>query len=119
MNEDAEKRIAAQIAKAMAMICVRSNHLEDFHAGRVPVSRVCDESDVFVVGAEGNRIPWTEVSRIDDDEMRDIVNRLYTFHLCADDPALQAEVARWISIANNWDDPDIDPGMIGPDVPVD
>lgn len=36
----------------------------------------------------------TDVSHISDDEMRDllrdIVNRLYTFHLCADEPGLAA-----------------------------
>lgn len=42
--------------------------------------------------------PWNDVSRITDDEMRDlmrdIVNRLYTFHVCADEPGLQAEIEK-------------------------
>ena len=45
------------------------------HAGPIPVTRTGDYSDVFVVDADGRRTPWTEVSRIDDDEMRDIVDR--------------------------------------------
>jgi hypothetical protein len=116
MNTDAEKRIAAQLAKAMAMICVRNTMLEDLHAGPGPVTRTGDYSDVVVLDAEGNRIPWSEVSRIDDVEMRDlmrqIVNRLYTFHLNSDDPGLRSEIDRWMSVAGKWDEPELDPGMI-------
>jgi hypothetical protein len=117
MNEDAAKRIAARLAKAMAMICVRNTRLEDIHAGRTPVTRTVDFSDVHVVDADGNRIPWSDVSRIDDDEMRalmrEIVDRLYTFHLCADDPALRAEIDRMMTVAGQWDQPEIVPGMVG------
>jgi len=109
-------RIAARIAKVIAMICVRNSCLEDLHAGQVPVTRTGDWSDVVVIDAAGNRIPWAEVSRIDDNEMRalmrDVVNRLYTFHLKPDDPALRAEVERWISMANNWDEPKLETRMI-------
>lgn len=117
MNEEAEKRIAAQLAKAMAMICVRNSRLEDLHAGQVPVTRTGDWSDVVVIDADGNRIPWAEVSRIDDDEMRalmrDVVNRLYTFHLKPEDSALRAEIERWMAVASRWDEPDLDTRMIG------
>ena len=117
MNDEAEKRIAAQLAKAMAMICVRNSRLEDLHAGQVPVTRTGDWSDVVVVDSEGNRIPWAEVSRIDDDEMRalmrDVVNRLYTFHLKPEDSALRAEIERWMAVASRWDEPDLDTRMIG------
>ena len=116
MNEEAEKRIAAQLAKAMAMICVRNSRLEDLHAGQVPVTRTGDWSDVVVIDADGNRIPWAEVSRIDDDEMRalmrDVVNRLYTFHLKSEDSALRAEIERWMAVASRWDEPDLDTRMI-------
>ena len=117
MNDEAEKRIAAQLAKAMAMICVRNSRLEDLHAGQVPVTRTGDWSDVVVIDADGNRIPWAEVSRIDDDEMRalmrDVVNRLYTFHLKPEDSALRAEIERWMAVASRWDEPDLDTRMIG------
>lgn len=116
MNEEAEKRIAARIAKVIAMICVRNSRLEDLHAGQVPITRTGDWSDVVVIDAAGNRIPWADVSRIDDNEMRalmrDVVNRLYTFHLKPDDPTLRAEVERWMSVANNWDEPELDARMI-------
>jgi len=73
MKPDDEKRIAAKLAKTMAMLCVRNSHLESIHAGKVPITRTGDWSDVTVVDADGNRIPWTEVSHINDDEMRDLM----------------------------------------------
>ena len=116
MDQDDEKRIAAKLAKIMAMLCVRNTQLETLHAGLTPITRTGDYSDVFVLDADGRRIPWTEVSRIDEDEMRqlmqEIVNRLYTFHLKADDPNLQATIERWMDVAMKWDEPQIDPKMI-------
>ncbi len=62
------------------MLCVRNTQLETLHAGLTPFTRTGDHSDVFVEDADGRRIPWSEVSRIDDAEMRqlmhEIVNRL-------------------------------------------
>lgn len=116
MNKEAEKRIAAKLAKTMAMLCVRNTHLETIHAGKTPVTRSGDWSDVTVVDADGNSIPWTDVSHISDEQMRDlmrdIVNRLYTFHMCSDDPGLQAEIERWMAVAGKWDEPEIDQPMI-------
>ena len=117
MNEEAEKRIAAKLAKAMAILCVRNSRLEDLHAGTVPVTKTGDWSDVLVLDADGNRIPWRDVSRIDDDEMqalmRDVVNRLYTFQLHAGNPAMQDEIEKWLSVAGKWDEPQIDNRMLG------
>ena len=116
MDQDDEKRIAAKLAKIMAMLCVRNTQLETLHAGLTPITRTGDYSDVVVLDADGRRIPWTEVSRFDEDEMRalmrDIVNRLYTFHLHADEPKLQATIERWMGVADKWDEPEIDPRMI-------
>ena len=112
MNEDDEKHIAASIAKIMAMMCVRNTKLEDIHAGVMPVSKAGDFSDVKVVDADGRKIPWLEVSHFDDDAMRDlmrqIVNRLYTFQLKTDDPHFQKLIDRWVSVAEKWDDPELD-----------
>ena len=117
MNEDDEKRIAAKLASIMAMLCVRNTQLETLHSGLGPITRTGDYSDVFGVDADGRRIPWSEVSRIDDAELRqlmqEIVNRLYTFHLEANDPKLQATIERWMGVAIKWDEPEIDPRMIG------
>ena len=117
MSQTKEEKVAAQLAKAMAMICVRNTLLEDLHAGPVPVTRTGDYSDVFVVDAEGNRIPWTDVSRLDDDEMRDlmrqVVNRLYTFQICFAEPEFQAVVNRWLGVARKWDEPVLDQRLSG------
>lgn len=98
------------------MLCVRNTQLETLHAGLGPITRTGDYSDVFVVDADGTRIPWTEVSRIDDAEMRvlmqEIVNRLYTFHLEADDRKLRATIERWMGAAETWDEPEIGHRMI-------
>ncbi|MCC5993905.1 MAG: hypothetical protein JJT99_15435 [Rhodobacteraceae bacterium] len=119
MKPEDEKRVAANLARIMAMLCVRNTQLERLHAGLGPITRTGDYSDVFVVDADGRRIPWTEVSHIDDAEMRDlmrtIVNRLYTFHLEADDPKLQDQIERWMGAAMKWDEPEIDRRMISGD----
>ena len=112
MNKKGEKRIAVSIAKIMTMMCVRNTKLETIHAGVVPISKTGDFSDVMVVDADGREIPWTEVSHFDDDTMRDlmrqIVNRLYTFQLKTDDPHFQKLIDRWASVAEKWDDPELD-----------
>src|SRR5512145_2287794 len=109
MSHEDEQRIAAKLARLMAVICVRNSRLEDLHAGRVPVSRTGDGSDVVVQDGDGNRIPWSEVSRIDDAEMRalmrEIVDRLYTFQLRIDDPEFRAEIERWAAATAHWDAP--------------
>ena len=46
MNRDDEKRIAAKMAKTLAMMCVRNTGLETLHAGIVPVTHTGDYSDV-------------------------------------------------------------------------
>jgi hypothetical protein len=116
MNKEDEKRIAAKLARIMAMLCVRNTQLETLHSGLTPATRTGDYSDVFVEDADGRRIPWSEVSRIDENEMRqlmqEIINRLYTFHLEANDPKLQATIERWMGAATKWDEPEIDPRMI-------
>ena len=116
MNENDEERIAAHLAKAMAMMCVRNTELEDIHAGLTPVTRTGDYSDVTVVDADGRRLPWPDVSHFDNDTMRDlmrqVVNRLYTFHLLAGDPRIQDSIARWETVARKWDEPELDEGFL-------
>ncbi|WP_312404576.1 hypothetical protein [Brevundimonas sp.] len=61
---------------------MRNTVLEDFHAGRFPISVVGDYSDVRVVTPHGD-IAWNELSRISDDEMKalmiQVVNRVFTY----------------------------------------
>jgi hypothetical protein len=54
MRPEDEDRIAAQLARVMAVACVRNTQLETLHAGLTPVSRTGDGSDVIVEDAEGN-----------------------------------------------------------------
>jgi hypothetical protein len=116
MNKEDKKRIAARLARTTAMLCVRNTQLETLHDGLTPVTRTGGYSDVSVHDADGRRIPWSEVSRIDENEMRalmqEIANRLYTFHICADEPGLRVEIDRWMAVASRWDEPDIDHRMI-------
>ena len=78
-----ERRGAPAFARILALMCVRQSRLENLHRGLSPITRTGDYSDVVVVDADGRRIPWPEVSRFDQNEMRDlmreIVNKIYTF----------------------------------------
>ncbi|UTC28894.1 hypothetical protein MARCHEWKA_03820 [Brevundimonas phage vB_BpoS-Marchewka] len=68
-------------AICLAHTCVRNTFLEDLHAGITPSSKTGDYSDVKVVTPYGE-IPWAEVSRISDVEMKrlmqEVVDKLYT-----------------------------------------
>ena len=117
MSEDVNREIAAWLAKAMAMICVRNTKLEDFHAGLLPITLTGDFSDVVVVDGGGRRIPWTEISRFNDDEMgalmREVVNRLYTFQLRLGEAEFRAYIDRQLNAARHWDDPALDRNLAG------
>ena len=109
---DKERQVWADWFRLMAMMCVRNSGLEAIHAGVAPVSRTGDFSDVTVVDADGRRIRWPEVSHFDDGEMkqlmRQVVNRLYTFHAKAEDPDFQRILDRWMPLARGWDEPELD-----------
>ncbi len=60
MNRDDEKRIAARMAKTLAMMCVRNTGLETLHSGVVPVTHAGDYSDVRVIDADGREIAWND-----------------------------------------------------------
>ncbi|ESQ92536.1 hypothetical protein [Asticcacaulis benevestitus] len=76
-------KFAKHLAKILVAACVRRGELEGLHAGIVPTSNKGDFSDVYVVDAEGNKIPWNDVSRISQGEMKALmigtVDRTYTF----------------------------------------
>ena len=74
MNEEDEKRIAAHLAKTIAMMCVRNTILEDIHTGLTP-TRTGDYSDVVVIDADGREISWPEVSHFGDDAMWNLIRR--------------------------------------------
>ena len=110
-----ERQDLADLARVMAMVCVRNTRLEDIHAAKAPVSKRGDFSDVIDVDAEGRRIPWPEVSHFDDQVMRDlmrqIVDRLYTFQVMAGDADFLAVIERWIPVALHWDEPKLNANM--------
>ena len=112
MNRDDEKRLAAKMAKTLAMMCVRNTGLETLHAGVVPVTHTGDYSDVRVIDADGREIAWNDASHLDDDQMRalmkEIVNRVYTFYISIDDEEFRDRVDRWARLADRWDEPDDD-----------
>ena len=106
MHKKTEKRIAAQIAKTLTMMCVRNTFLEDLHAGKFPASKTGDYSDVKVIDGEGREIAWNELSRLNDDEMKvlikQIANRVYTYFIRAEDPRFQISVEKWGAAAAHW-----------------
>ena len=116
MNRDSEKRIAAMMAKTLAMMCVRNTGLETLHAGIVPVTHAGDYSDVRVIDADGREIAWNDVSHLDDGQMRklmkEIVNRLYTFNISIDDQEFRDRVDRWVALVEKWDEPEKDQAFI-------
>jgi len=71
-----------RLAKYMVLHCFRNSMLEDLHAGISPSSAAGDYSDVTVSSPYG-LIPWNNVSRLNDDEMKrlmiDVVDRAYRF----------------------------------------
>jgi hypothetical protein len=112
MKVEDEERIAANFSKIMAMICIRNTRLEDLYAGVQPVTLTGDYSDVSVVDRSGQAIPWPEASHIDAAQktalMREIVNRLFTFHMGRDDPSFRDHLDLWITASDQWDNPVLD-----------
>lgn len=117
MPSDLERKIASVMAKAVALICVRNTGLETLHAGPGVISQTGDYSDVIVTDANGRQIPWSEVSRISDDEMRElmreIVNRLYTFQLRIDEEEFRDYLDRQLISTRNWEEPSLDWNLAG------
>ena len=71
-----------RLAKHIALRCFRNSILEDLHSGKIPDSKSGDYSDVVVRTPYGE-IPWNELSRFNDAEMKalmvDVVNHTYHF----------------------------------------
>lgn len=94
-----EDRDLQRLTLALVETCVRNTRLEELHAGRTPRSFTGDYSDVTVLRPDG-AIPWTEVSRITDEEMKalmiEVTDRLYT---CLGVPealdGLRTSTGRW------------------------
>ena len=85
-------------AVALVQRCVRNTQLENFHAGTFPSSKSGNYDDVKVVSPFGE-IPWNEVSRISDQEMKalmiEVVNKVFTFLVHCDDLGDRPSAAKW------------------------
>jgi hypothetical protein len=76
----ADPLLQQRLAKLIVLERFRNSLLEDLHPGISPSSMAGDFSDV-VVNSPYGPIPWSKVSRLDDQEMKrliiDIVDRTY------------------------------------------
>ncbi len=117
-NDDAVKALITdpvmqkRLAKHIALRCFRNSALEDLHTGIVPASKVGDYTDV-VVHTPFGEIPWNELSRLDDAQMKvlmvDVVNK--TYHLVQElfDTERGGELLLKLATqdpAVDWDDPE-------------
>jgi len=105
-----ERASAASFAKMIALRCVRNTSIEGIHAGQLPRSKTGDYSDVKVVTPFGE-IPWNEVSRISDKEMKvfnkEVVNKLFTIFLYLDKHEMP-KGPHAFHAPTDWDDAEID-----------
>jgi hypothetical protein len=95
---ETERRALARFTLALVETCVRNTVLEDWHAGRAPISPAGDFSDVKIVSPTGE-IPYLEASRISDAEMKtlmkQVADRVFTFLSFPDMPIELGGAAHW------------------------
>ena len=103
-----------RLAKYIVQQCFRNTVLEEYHAGTVPDSEIGDYSDVVVKSPFGE-VPWRELSRISDEEMKalmkDSVAKTYRFLLTLFDEQSGGELILRLSKrdpAPRWDDPTLE-----------
>lgn len=65
-----DEKQCAELAKTLTAMCVRNAEIENIHAGKAPLSKTGDYSDVKIIDAEGNEFAWPDVSHISDEEMK-------------------------------------------------
>ncbi|GEM_PF-502163 len=103
-----EAEWAAAFALMLAETGVRNSALEELHMGVSPETAVGDYSDVKVVTPYGE-IPWSQLSRIDDEEMKglmiQVVDRLYTI-------LSHPDAFTRLMGAGRWNRPQLHPGMM-------
>ena len=119
-----QKKLQSDFSKILTAACVRRGDLEMLHSGITPVTRTGDYSDVKVIDGEGREIPWNQVSRINQQEMKalmiGVVNRIHTFltrtlFSATPDKAFEEAVDRaatpW---TRAWDEPQFLPDFLMP-----
>lgn len=107
-----DKKMAADFAKTLTVLCVRNDTpLEDLHAGYFPTTKTGNYSDVKVIDGEGREIPWNELSRLDDEEMKkfmkEIVNNIYTFFMLMKHPNFVQFIGHLGEEKSKWDTPEM------------
>lgn len=75
------------------------------------MSNTGDFSDVFVIDANGRKIPWNEASRISQEEMKELmqtaVNRVYAVLEHEGDAKFEEEVLKYaLTFTRGWDEPE-------------
>ena len=110
VNRMEKEVFAKRLALQMALYCVRHTWLENLHGRIVPFSQTGDYSDVKVVTPD-REIPWNQVARINDREMRrfmkEVVNKIYTVLLRLEDPQFVGRFAeRAQEYTYKWDEPE-------------
>ena len=115
-----EPVLQQRLAKYMVLHCFRNSMLEDLHAGISPSSAAGDYSDVTVSSPYG-RIPWNNVSRLNDDEMKrlmiDVVDRAYRFINMLFDEATGGELLLLLAEHDplpRWNEPTLGTATNGP-----
>jgi ligand-binding SRPBCC domain-containing protein len=116
MNDRIDSRIfnpvvQKRLAKYLVQQCFRNSTLEDLHAGVTPSSPAGDYSDVVVRTPLG-QIPWRELSRFGDTEMKllmiDVVQRTYEFLRQLFDTEVGGELVRLLAerdLLPGWENP--------------
>ena len=106
---DNEREDLKRLTLSLVETCFRNTMLEDLHAGRTPRSAAGDYSDVVVLTPDGE-IPWTEVSRISDEEMKTLmiecVDRVFTWLTY---PEAMVGIA---TATQGWDRPKLSPDLM-------
>lgn len=115
-NELTEMQLGAigRVAKMIVSRCVRYTSIEQIHAGKEVRSQTGDYSDVKVVTPFGE-IPWNEVERITQDEMKrftkEVVNKMYTVLINFESEREMRIGRHAFHSPADWDAPELDPNI--------
>ena len=106
-NPEVRKRLV----KYLALQCFRNTMLEDLHAGITPDSQTGDYTDVVVRSPYGE-IPWPNLSRLSDEEMKalmiEVVNKTYHALIVLFDDRLGSELIKILAERDflpRWNEP--------------
>jgi hypothetical protein len=105
--------VLKRLAKYLAQQCFRNTMLEDLHAGITPDSQTGDYTDVVLRSPYGE-IPWQNVSRLSDEEMKalmiDVVNKTYHALIVLFDDRLGGELIKILAqrdLLPRWNEPSL------------